>query len=221
MGIFIRRFSMLRINQTPTCLFHTAEFSPSLSAPKIDLNFHLRFGLGQNRLIFLLVRLRFAFLARFSYLFFAILPVCFSHAAPSINQSDVTKQFPIEILKSHNDLKLVPLDGKSEVWLMVSEPGTTPVIFYAPLSIITLKDGFVSVTTLINYTSDEGNAESLLGLTLYNCASRTKQEQSTVQYSKQWADGDVLLRIGLEEPWNSVKVDTEGMRLLKTVCNLR
>jgi len=154
------------------------------------------------------------------YLFFAILPICFSNAAPSVNQSDVAKQFPIEFLKSHNDLTLVPVDGKSEGWLMVSEPGTTPLIFYAPLSISTLKDGFVFVTKLINYTSDEGNAESLLGLTLYNCASRTKQEQSTVQYSKQWADGDVLLRIGLEEPWNSVKVGTEGMRLLKTVCNL-
>jgi hypothetical protein len=60
-----------------------------------------------------------------------------------------------------------------------------------------------------------------LGVTLYDCAIGTKQEQSTVQYSKHWADGDVLYEIVLEEPWNSVKVGTEGMRLLKTVCDIR
>ena len=42
---------MLRISQTPTYLFHTAEFSPSLSVAKTELNFHLRFGLGKNWLI--------------------------------------------------------------------------------------------------------------------------------------------------------------------------
>jgi hypothetical protein len=110
---------------------------------------------------------------------------------------------------------------KKDLWQLISEPGTTPVIYYAPLSISTLKSGFASVTTVINYTSDEGNAESLLGVSLYNCAQRTKQEQSTVQYSKHWADGDVLFKIGLEEPWNPVKVGTEGMRLLKVACDLR
>lgn len=111
--------------------------------------------------------------------------------------------------------------GKSEGWLLISEPGTTPVIYYAPFSVRKVKPGFASVTSLINYTSDEGNAESLLGVTLYNCASATKQEQSTVQYSMHWADGDVKLRIGFEEPWELVKVGTEGMRLMKTVCDLR
>jgi hypothetical protein len=110
---------------------------------------------------------------------------------------------------------------KKDLWQLISEPGTTPVIYYAPLSIQTDNDGFASVTTVINYTSDEGNAESLLGVSLYNCAQRTKQEQSTVQYSKHWADGDVLFKIGLEEPWNPVKVGTEGMRLLKVACDLR
>lgn len=110
---------------------------------------------------------------------------------------------------------------KKDLWLLISEPGTTPVIYYAPLSISTVKPGFVRVTSLINYISDEGNAESLLGDTLYDCAMGTKQEQSTVQYSKHWADGDVVLEIGLEEPWELVKFNTEGMRLMKTVCDLR
>lgn len=110
---------------------------------------------------------------------------------------------------------------KKDLWLLISEPGTTPVIYYAPLSVSTIKPGFASVTSLINYTSDEGNAESLLGITVYDCAMGTKQEQSTVQYSQHWADGDVVLQIGLEEPWQPVKLGTEGMRLLKVACDLR
>lgn len=110
---------------------------------------------------------------------------------------------------------------KKDLWLLISEPGTTPVIYYAPLSISTIKPGFARVTSLINYTNDEGNAESLLGITVYDCAMGTKQEQSTVQYSQHWADGDVVLQIGLEEPWQLVKLGTEGMRLLKVACDLR
>jgi hypothetical protein len=143
------------------------------------------------------------------------------HAAASVNERYIFNGFKIGDLKIKNDLSSTSIVGEFQGWVLISEPGTTPVIFYAPLSISTLKYGFVSVTTIINYTSDEGNAESLLGVSLYNCAQRSKQEQSTVQYSKHWADGDVLFEIGLEEPWNSVKVGTEGMRLLKTVCDLR
>lgn len=112
------------------------------------------------------------------------------------------------------------LDNRG-LWQLISEPATTPLIYYSPLSIKKVKDGFVSVQSLINYTSDEGSKESLLGVTLYDCAMGTKQEQSTVQYSKHWADGDVVLEIGLEEPWELVKINTEGMRLMKTVCDLR
>jgi hypothetical protein len=130
----------------------------------------------------------------------------------SVHQYDVKK------LKEQSNLPSASIVRKSEGWLLISEPGTTPVIYYAPLSIQTDQDGFASVTSLINYISDEGNEESLLGVSLYNCAELTKQEQSTVQYSKHWADGDVLFEIGLEEPWNSVKAGTEGMLLLKVAC---
>lgn len=104
------------------------------------------------------------------------------------------------------------------VWLRISHPSTGPGYYYDPLSIKQVREGFVVVTTMINYVSDEGNKESLLGVTLYDCVRKVKQEQSTVQYTKYWADGDIKFKIGLEEPWNSVKAGTDGMRLLKTVC---
>lgn len=113
------------------------------------------------------------------------------------------------------------INEKKDLWLLISEPGTTPAIYYAPLSVRTVKPGFASVTNLINYTSEEGKAESLLGITVYDCAMGTKQEQSTVQYSRHWADGDVVLQIGLEEPWQPVKLGTEGMRLLKVACDVQ
>ena len=93
-----------------------------------------------------------------------------------------------------------------------------PGFYYDPLSIKQVKVGFVAVTTIINYISDEGNKESLLGMTVYDCARRVKQEQSTEQYTQYWADGEIKLKLGLEEPWGTVKVGTDGMRLLKTVC---
>lgn len=105
------------------------------------------------------------------------------------------------------------------IWQRISELGSLPSFYYDPLSIKQVREGFVTVTTMINYISDEGNKESLLGVTLYDCARRVKQEQSTVQYTQYWADGDVKFKIGLEEPWNTVKVGTDGMRLLKTVCS--
>lgn len=107
----------------------------------------------------------------------------------------------------------------SEGWLQISEPNAVPGYYYDPLSIKKVKEGFVSVETMINYISDEGNKESLLGVTLYDCVRRLKQEQSTVQYSQYWADGDVKIRLGLEIEWGTVKVGTDGMRLLRIVCS--
>lgn len=104
------------------------------------------------------------------------------------------------------------------IWQRISEPNEMPGFYYDPLSIKQVKDGFVSVTTIINYISDEGKKESLLGVTVYDCARGVKQEQSTVQYTQHWADGEIKLKLGLEEPWDSVKVETVGMRLLKSVC---
>ena len=144
-----------------------------------------------------------------------------SYAASGVGETDASAKLSRKYFRIQNESQGSAIVGKSEGWLLISEPGTTPVIYYAPLSIKKLKDGFVSVQSLLNYISDEGNAESLLGVTLYDCAMGTKQEQSTVQYSKHWADGDVVLEIGLEEPWELVKINTEGMRLMKTVCDLR
>ncbi len=143
-----------------------------------------------------------------------------SYAAPSTGGPSAAVQFQYKNWVRQNNLNTSAIDGKSVGWTRVSEPEDPEGYFYAPLSITTLKGSRVSVQSLINYTSDEGNPESLLGVTLYNCASRTKQEQSTVQYSKQWADGEVILQIGLEEPWVPVKVGSAGMRLLKIVCDL-
>lgn len=105
-----------------------------------------------------------------------------------------------------------------EIWQRISEPGSLPGYFYDPLSIKQVKEGFVTVTTMINYISDEGNKESLLGVTLFDCMRGLRQEQSTVQYTQYWADGDIKFKIGFEEAWRLVKAGTDGMRLLKAVC---
>jgi len=104
------------------------------------------------------------------------------------------------------------------LWLRLSEPNAVLGYYYDPLSIKQVKEGFTTVTTMINYISDTGNKESLLGVTVFDCARRVRQEQSTVQYTQYWADGVIKLKLGLEEPWDTVKVGTDGMQLLKTVC---
>lgn len=173
-----------------------------------------------TKLSIIFVRKTFAYFRCVLYLFILvqIFPL---YAGATTDERHTFNQFKIGNPKIRNDSSSASFMSKSEGWLLISEPGTTPVIYYAPLSIKTVKDAFVSVQSLINYISDEGSAESLLGVTLYDCAMGTKQEQSTVQYSKHWADGDVVLEIGLEEPWELVKINTEGMRLMKTVCDLR
>lgn len=109
---------------------------------------------------------------------------------------------------------------QGDAWNMakIQRTNAMPGFYYDPLSIKQVKDGFVAVTTIINYISDEGNKKSLLGMTFYDCARRVKQEKSTEQYTQYWGDGGIKLKLGLEEPWGTVKVGTDGMRLMKVAC---
>ncbi len=111
-----------------------------------------------------------------------------------------------------------PAHASSVGWLMISAPGDTPSYYYDPLNIRVVKPGFNSVIYTINYTSDEGALESLVGSSIYDCNRRTKQEQYTVQYKRHWGAGDIIYKIGLEEEWSEVKVGTDAMKLLKIVC---
>lgn len=142
-------------------------------------------------------------------------------AAPSAATISAQPFVHIDRLKKPQTAGAVHVNSTNEGWVRISEPDEKTGYFYAPFSIKAVKNGFFSVTTLINYISDEGNAESLLGVTIYDCKNRTKQEQSTVQYSQQWADGEIKLKLGLEEEWGAVKVGSDGMSLLKTVCDTR
>lgn len=141
-------------------------------------------------------------------------------AAPSAATISAQPYVQIDQLKKPQTLSAIRIHPTNEGWVRISEPDEKTGYFYAPFSIKAVKNGFVSVMTLINYISDEGDAESLLGVTVYDCVNRTKQEQSTVQYSQQWADGEIKYKAGLEEEWGSVKVGSDGMRLLKIICNL-
>lgn len=103
-------------------------------------------------------------------------------------------------------------------WLMISAPGDIPSYYYDPLSIKVTKPGLNSVTYTINYTNDEGELESLVGSSIYDCNSRKKQEQNIVQYKKHWAAGNSIYKGGLEEEWSDVQAESNGMKLLKIVC---
>lgn len=140
------------------------------------------------------------------------------------SQNRLVKEPPQEqrsLWESPNRAKPRQHTPESEGWVRISEPDEKTGYFYAPFSISKVSDGVFAVTTLINYISDEGNAESLIGVTNYDCARRVKQEQSTIQYSQQWGDGVILIKLGFEPEWTTVKIGSDGMSLLKTVCSLR
>jgi hypothetical protein len=103
-------------------------------------------------------------------------------------------------------------------WLMISLPGDIPSYYYDPLSIKVTKPGFNSVIYTINYTNDEGELESLVGSSIYDCKSLTKQEQYIFQYKQHWAAGSIIYKGGLEEEWSDVQAESSGMKLLKIVC---
>lgn len=103
-------------------------------------------------------------------------------------------------------------------WLMISAPGDIPSYYFDPLSIKVVKPGFNSVIYTINYTNDEGELESLVGSSIYDCNSLTKQEQYIFQYKQHWAAGNIIYKGGLEEEWGDVKEESSGMKLLKIVC---
>jgi hypothetical protein len=108
--------------------------------------------------------------------------------------------------------------ASSAGWLMISAPGDIPSYYYDPLSIKVVKPGFNSVIYTINYTNDEGALESLVGSSIYDCKSLTKQEQYIFQYKQHWAAGSIIYKGGLEEEWSDVKAESSGMKLLKIVC---
>ena len=103
-------------------------------------------------------------------------------------------------------------------WLMISAPGDIPSYYYDPLSIKVTKPGFNSVIYTINYTNDEGELESIVGSSIYDCNNRTKQEQNIFQYKQHWAAGNIIYKGGLEEEWSDVKAGSNAMKSLKIVC---
>jgi hypothetical protein len=103
-------------------------------------------------------------------------------------------------------------------WIMISPLGDIPSYYFDPLSIKVVKPGFNSVIYTINYTNDEGELESLVGSSIYDCNSLTKQEQYIFQYKQHWAAGSIIYKGGLEEEWGDVKAESSGMKLLKIVC---
>ena len=112
----------------------------------------------------------------------------------------------------------LPAHASSVGWLMISAPGDIPSYYYDPLNIKIVKPGFNSVIYTINYTNDEGELESLVGSSIYDCNSLTKQEQYIFQYKQHWAAGNIIYKGGLEEEWGDVKEESSGMKLLTIVC---
>ena len=153
--------------------------------------------------------------------------VCFLFQPVAViagSQNRLVKESPQEqrsLWETPNRAKSSQHTPESEGWVRTSEPDEKTGYFYAPFSISKVSEGFFTVTTLINYISDEGNAESLIGVTNYDCAQRVKQEQSTIQYSQQWGYGLILHKLGFEPNWTTVKIGSDGMSLLMTVCSLR
>lgn len=105
-----------------------------------------------------------------------------------------------------------------EGWIRVGIEEKNMNLFYMPLSIRTHETGDTYVVSVLNYTNNNGRAESILTSSLYNCKNNTKQDQSTVQHELHWGDGEVISTSGKEQQWRDVLPRSKGFTLLEVTC---
>ncbi len=103
-------------------------------------------------------------------------------------------------------------------WVALGLPNGESSFHYDPASVHVVEGGFKTVVSVINYVNGQGQFESLVSASLYDCKNISKLDQFTIQHRMHWGDGEVIAKSRLEEQWRLVKPKTNGMLLFRAAC---
>ncbi len=111
------------------------------------------------------------------------------------------------------------VQAQHEGWIKLLLSSTDFDIYYQPLSIGERPDGTRFVLSLLNYTDKDGRPASIITSRVFDCQRQTKMDQSNVQYSQHWGDGEVVATSGKESGWREVSPGSNGATLLTATCS--
>ena len=103
-------------------------------------------------------------------------------------------------------------------WVALGLPNGESSMYYDPSSVHEVEGGFKTIASVINYLNEQGQFESLISATLYDCQNTSKLDHFTIQHSLHWGDGEVIAKSGVDEQWRPVKPKTNGMVLFRVAC---
>jgi hypothetical protein len=103
-------------------------------------------------------------------------------------------------------------------WVALGVPNGESSIHYDPTSLHVVEGGFKTIVSVINYLNEQGQFESLVSASLYDCQNISKLDHFTNQHRLHWGDGEVITKSGVDEQWRPVKPKTNGMLLFRVAC---
>jgi hypothetical protein len=105
-----------------------------------------------------------------------------------------------------------------EGWIKLQTSHADFDLYYQPLSIQTLPNGHVKVTSLMNYQDKNRAPASLFSESLYNCADQMNLDLLVSQHEGYWADGEIIA-VSEKSQWRKVLPHSVGATLMAAACN--
>ena len=103
-------------------------------------------------------------------------------------------------------------------WKRVSVADRYTAVYLDVDSVRVLDGGIRVAVSVINYQTANGNEESLLAGTLYDCLGNRKRDQFVRKSDAHWGKGIEIRTSGEESQWFEVRARSIGDSLQRAVC---
>jgi hypothetical protein len=111
------------------------------------------------------------------------------------------------------------MPASAQNWKRVSVADRYTAVYLDMDSVRVLDGGIRVAVSVINYQTANGNEESLLAGTLYDCLGSRKRDQFVRQSDAHWGKGIEILISGEESKWFEVLGRSMGDSLQRAVCS--
>ena len=112
-----------------------------------------------------------------------------------------------------------PLPLKAQSWERVGATDRYTAVYLDTESVRVFDGGIRVAVSVINYQTANGNDESLLAGTLYDCSGNRKRDQFVRRSDSHWGKGIEIRSSGEESRWFDVRRHTIGDSLQRAVCS--
>jgi hypothetical protein len=111
------------------------------------------------------------------------------------------------------------MPASAQSWDRVVAADRYTAVYLDTESVRVLDGGIRVAVSVINYQTANGNDESLLAGTLYDCSGNRKRDQFVRKSDSHWGNGIEIRLSGEESRWFDVRRHTIGDSLQRAVCS--